>query len=334
MDVVGEFVRVLKLEANAILSLEAKVLGAKISADEISGAVALLQRAVESRGKIIVTGVGKSGKIAQKIASTLASTGSLAVYLHPTDGLHGDLGMVDSKDVILALSQTGATSELIRLLPSFQSLAVPIIGIGGQRDSPLGRASRFWVDTSVEQEACPLGLAPTTSSTLALAVGDALAVALMRARGIDVETFARNHPGGSLGWKTRKVQEVMKKEDEIAWVGPSDSMDRVLQVSGEKRLGAVLVAENPNAIPRRLAGIITEGDIRRALVRRDVFFDLKASEIMNPKPVTVAPEQALPEALALMENRPHQISVLAVVDPRTLSVLGLVRLHDLVRETL
>ncbi|MEK7692357.1 MAG: SIS domain-containing protein [Bdellovibrionota bacterium] len=226
VDVVAEFVRVLKLEADAIANLVGKLGTISDARDEVQGSVELLRKVVEGRGKIIVTGIGKSGKIAQKIASTLASAGSMAVYLHPTDGLHGDLGMVDAKDVILALSQTGTTSELVRLLPSFQSLAVPIIGIGGQRDSPLGRACRHWIDTSVEQEACPLGLAPTTSSTLALAVGDALAVALMKARGIDVDTFARNHPGGSLGWKTRKVREVMKTGDALAWAAPFDTMTR------------------------------------------------------------------------------------------------------------
>jgi arabinose-5-phosphate isomerase len=325
LDVAAEITRVLKLEGESIL-LASKRLGSSEAQREIGAAVAFLQKALSSGGKIIVTGVGKSGKVGQKIAATLCSTGSMAIFVHPTEGLHGDLGLVSSKDAVLALSYTGNTEELISLLPSLKSLGVPVIGVGGNSRSKLASSSSAWIDASVEQEACPHNLAPTSSTTLALAIGDAIAVALMKLREFDAEAFAQNHPGGSIGKKLHLcVGDVMHRGDDVARVGPGASMDEVVVVSTQKKLGAVLVVDG-----ERLEGIITDGDLRRALKHREKFFQLKASDVMTAKPVTANMEMKAVTALELMENRPSQISVLPVTDGAG-HWKGILRLHDLVR---
>jgi len=196
VDVNAEVLRVLKLEGDSILQC-AERLQSDVGKSSISSAVDHFQKALAQGGKLVVMGVGKSGKVGQKIAATLCSTGSLAVYLHPTEGLHGDLGLISPKDAVLALSYTGNTEELVRLMPSVKSLRVPVVGICGNPQSKLAQMSDVFIDASVAQEACPHNLAPTSSTTLALALGDALAMALMRVRGFDAQAFAQNHPGGS-----------------------------------------------------------------------------------------------------------------------------------------
>ena len=272
-------------------------------------------------------GLGKSGKVAQKIAATLSSTGSPSLYLHPTEALHGDIGMLGSNDAAIALSYTGNTEEMVRLIPSLKSLRIPVIGLGGNKDSQLANRCDFWIDGSVRQEACPHNLAPTTSTTLAMALGDALAVALMKVRGFDASSFARNHPGGALGRRlTLRVTDVLHRDDQVPVVGLDASVDEVIVKSTQKKLGAVLVS-GPD---RKLEGIITDGDIRRALTLREKFFSLKARDIMTRSPVSATPEMMAQQALELMENRPSQISVLPVVDDRG-NWIGLVRLHDLIK---
>jgi arabinose-5-phosphate isomerase len=325
LDVAAEITRVLKLEGDSIL-LAAERLGGAEAQRELARAVEILKESLTSGGKIIVTGVGKSGKVGQKIAATLCSTGSMALFLHPTEGLHGDLGLVSTKDAVLALSYTGNTEELISLLPSLKVLGVPVIGIGGNSRSKLAAECSAWIDASVEQEACPHNLAPTSSTTLALAIGDAIACTLMKLREFDADAFAQNHPGGSIGKKLHlSVGDVMHKGDDVGRVAPGASMDEVVVVSTQKKLGAVLVVQGD-----RLEGIITDGDLRRALKHREKFFQLKASEVMTAKPVTALPEMKAVAALELMENRPSQISVLPVTDGSG-NWKGLLRLHDLVR---
>ncbi len=325
IDVLEEFTRVLRIEGEAVLACLERIQKDE-ARRELADAVRLLCGALERGGKIVVSGVGKSGKVAQKISATLCSTGSLSVFLHPTEGLHGDLGMVTGNDAVLALSHTGNTDELVRLLPSLKKLRVPIIGMGGNARSQLAEQCDAWIDAAIDHEACPHNLAPTTSTTLALALGDALAVALMKARGFDAEAFARLHPGGTLGRRLHlTVTDVMHSGEAIGVVSASSSMDEVIVVSTQKKLGAVLVAEG-----RRLLGIITDGDLRRALRHREKFFRLRADEVMTGAPVTVRADTRAMEALDLMENRPSQISVLPVVDSQGAWV-GIVRLHDLVR---
>ncbi len=324
-EVTPEVIRVLKLEAQAILNC-ADRMSTKEAAGKLEKAITFFQKSLEQGGKIVVMGVGKSGKVGQKIAATLCSTGSLAIFLHPTEGLHGDLGVIRPNDSILALSYTGNTEELICLLPSLRKLGVPVIGIGGNTSSKLAEGSNVWLDAHVDSEACPHNLAPTTSTTLALALGDAIAVALMRVRGFDAQSFAEYHPGGSLGKRLNlKVADLMHKGSAVPTVGPKTQMEKVVVESTQKPLGAVLVVEGS-----RLLGIITDGDIRRALEHREKFFQLTAAEVMTQNPVTIQSQMMANTALQLMEDRPSQISVIPVVNEAGCWE-GLIRLHDLVR---
>lgn len=325
VDVLTEVTRVLKMEGQAILSCEQRLHSSEAQT-HLRNALNHFESALQNGGKIVVTGLGKSGKVCQKIAATMCSTGSLAVYLHPTEGLHGDLGLVSKKDAVLALSYTGNTDELVRLLQPLKSLGVAIVGLGGNAQSKMAMLCDAWIDGSVEQEACPHNLAPTSSTTLALALGDALAMALMQLRGFDAEAFAQNHPGGSLGKRLNlKVKDVMHAGAELPIVSVSASVDDVVVLSTKMKLGAVLVGEG-----KQLRGIITDGDLRRALGHREKFFTLKAKDVMTAKPITVRSEMMAKEALDLMENRQSQINVLPVVDEAG-NIQGIVRLHDLVR---
>lgn len=318
-------VRVLALEAQAILEC-AERLRQEDLAQSFVKALVLFQRALDAGGKIIVTGVGKSGKVGQKIASTLSSTGNLAVFIHPTEGLHGDIGLVQPQDAVLALSYTGNTEEIVQLIPSFKVRKIPLVGLGGNPLSKLAKQCDAWIDALVRMEACPHNLAPTSSTTLSLALGDAIAVSLMQLRGFNAQEFAKNHPGGSLGRKlTLKVRDLMHQHSSVPVLGPHSTMDEVVIAATEKKLGAVLVVEGP-----RLLGIITDGDIRRSLQYREKFFTFQAEQVMTRHPVTVHLDVMAQEALELMENRPSQISVLPVVD-EVGNWRGLVRLHDLIQ---
>ncbi|MGK5082157.1 KpsF/GutQ family sugar-phosphate isomerase [Bdellovibrionota bacterium FG-1] len=333
IDILAEVGRVLNLEGQAILDCSQRLTQTVDSpaALAVLRAVELMAHALESGGKIIVSGVGKSGKVGQKIAATLCSTGSLAVFLHPTEGLHGDLGVLGAQDVVLALSYTGNTEELVKLLPSIKSQGVPVIGLGGNARSRIASQCDVWVDGWVDQEACPHNLVPTSSTTLALALGDAFAVALMQLRGFDVQSFAKNHPGGSLGRRLNlRVQDVMHQGQAVPTVAIQTLMDEVVVLMTQKKLGAVLVVQrDTGGQGERMLGIITEGDLRRALQYREKFFQLKAGDVMTAQPITAHPEMMAKAALDLMENRPSQISVLPVVDEAG-SWKGLVRVHDLI----
>lgn len=294
-------------------------------AQAIQKAVLQIETTLQNKGKVIVTGLGKSGKVGQKIAATLASTGTAAIFLHPTEGLHGDLGVASSGDCLWALSYGGSTEEVLRLLPSLKAREVTVIGMGGNLGSPLARQCDVWIDSSVTQEACPHNLAPTTSTTLALALGDAIAITLMQRRDFDVEKFAHNHPGGSLGRRlTIKIEDIMHKRDDVGSVFPNASMEEVVVAATEANLGGVIVQNSQG----ELQGIIVEGDIRRALNKKQQFFDLTAQDIMTASPVTVRSSQLASEALQLMENRKGAISVLPVVDEKN-RWCGLVRVHDI-----
>lgn len=313
---------VLRLEGQNILDC-AQRLSSPDHQAAIQKAIKILGASLDQGGKIVVTGLGKSGKVAQKIASTLSSTGSLALYLHPTEGLHGDLGAVTKKDCVLALSYTGNTEELVQLVPAFKSLGIPVVSICGKKGSTLVENSDVWIDASVSHEACPHNLAPTTSTTLALAIGDALAVTLMNERKFDAESFAKNHPGGSLGKKlTMRVSDLMKPAPLLT---PNATMEDVVVKLTETRMGAVMIADGG-----KLLGLIVDGDLKRALKLRDKFFVTKASDVMTKNPIVAKQDMMAIDALNLMENRPHQISVLPVVDALD-KPCGVIRIHDLIK---
>jgi arabinose-5-phosphate isomerase len=278
-------------------------------------------------GKVIVSGIGKSGIIGRKIVATLVSTGKRAVFLHPVEALHGDIGIVEPGDCALLLSKSGNTAELIKLLPSLKARQTSIIAILGANDSPLGKLSDVVLDASVEREACPLNAAPMSSTTVALVLGDALAAALMKHHNFSVGQFASFHPLGQLGRNiSLRVEEVMHKEEQLPVLSPTASFRDVLIEITAKGLGCVCVVDENQT----LAGIVTDGDIRRTLQQYDDISSLKAIDIQTRNPVTVAPDALVGEALSLMENREHQIGVLPVVTASGVCV-GVVRVHDIVR---
>ncbi len=314
-------VELLKLESQAI-----EQAAERLEKSVVEKTIEILRNCT---GKIIVTGVGKSGIIAQKIAQTLTSTGTVAVFVHPSDAMHGSLGVVSRGDVLIALSNSGETDEILLLLPALQKRQTCIISIVGNVDSTLARQSDVVLDASVDQEACPLNLAPTTSTTVALAIGDALAMTLMQAKGLTAEDFAANHPGGRLGKRlTLKVKNLMHESPNVA---PNANWLEVVKAISKFSLGAVNVVDEKS----NLIGIVTDGDLRRTIEKTEAknLEKLSAAEMMTKNPTVAAPEMLAFDALQLMENRPAQISVLPVVDENKHCV-GLLRLHDIVRSGL
>jgi arabinose-5-phosphate isomerase len=309
----------LEIESQAILRAAGRL------DDALERAVGLI---VEHPGKVVLSGVGKSGHIARKIAATLSSTGTPAVFLHPADASHGDLGLCARGDPTVLISNAGSSAELVRLVPSLRQLQSPLIGILGNRMSPLAREVDILLDASVEREADPDNLVPTASAAVALALGHALAIAVMQARRFSPEEFADRHPGGQLGRNLRVVvREAMHTGDEVAWVHPEDSLKRVVIAMTGRPLGAACVVDDS----ARLAGLITDGDLRRALQTHDDIRGLRAADIMTASPITIGPECRLLDALRTMENRPSQISLLPVVEAGAGTCVGVLRLHDILR---
>ncbi len=314
-------VELLKLEADAI-EQSAK----RLEKSVVEKTIEILENC---KGNVIVTGIGKSGIIAQKIAQTLTSTGTVAIFVHPSDALHGSLGIITKGDVVIAVSNSGETDEILLLLPTLKGRTICIISIVGNPSSTLARQSDVILDSSVDQEACPLNLAPTTSTTVALALGDAIAMTLMEAKGLTAEDFAANHPAGRLGKRlTLKVSNLMHDSPNVA---PDDGWLEVVKAISRHSLGAVNVVSEGN----ELVGIITEGDLRRTIEKTEAknLENLTAAQMMTRQPTTIAPETLAFDALKLMENRPMQISVLPVIDEQG-SCVGLIRLHDIVRSGL
>jgi len=280
-------------------------------------------------GKIVVLGVGKSGVIAQKISQTMTSTGTVAVFVHPSDALHGSLGVITKGDVVVALSNSGETDEILALLPTLKNRGVEIISIVGNLDSTLSRESDVVLDSSVDKEACPLNLAPTTSTTVALSIGDAIAMTLMQSKGLTEKDFAENHPAGRLGKRlTIKVKNLMHESPSIS---PDADWLEVVKAISKHSLGAVNVIDRHD----KLIGIVTDGDLRRVMENTAPtdFDNLKAASMMSKNPITVTPETLAFDALKEMEDRPKQISVLPVVDQNG-ACIGLLRIHDIVRSGL
>jgi len=277
------------------------------------------------RGRVVVSGMGKSGHIAGKIAATLASTGTPAFFLHPAEAGHGDLGMITRDDLMLALSNSGETDEILTLVPVLKRMGVPLIAMTGNPASTLARAADVHIDVSVPAEACPLNLAPTASTTASLAMGDALAVALLRMRGFTEQDFARSHPGGSLGRRLLlHVAEVMHTGSEIPTVGPDSMVSEGLLEMSRKGLGLTAVVGADSA----LLGVFTDGDLRRALDRRLDVHATAMREVMTAGGHTIGPRELAAEAVLLMER--HQITALVVVDADG-RVVGALNVHDLFR---
>ncbi len=307
---------VIELEAAAVAAL-----GERIGDDFVRACRFMLG----CQGRIVVLGMGKSGHIGGKIAATLASTGSPAFFVHPGEASHGDLGMITPEDVVIAISNSGETGEIVTIIPLLRRLGVPLIAMTGRRDSTLGREADVCLDVSVAQEACPLGLAPTASTTATLAMGDALAIALLEARGFTAEDFARSHPGGSLGRRLLlHVADIMHRDDEIPRVARGATLSQAVMEITRKRLGFTTVVEEDG----RLAGVFTDGDLRRLLENPPDLNATPIDAVMTTAATTLEPGMLAAEALQLMESR--RINAFPVVDESG-RVVGAVNLHDLLR---
>ena len=307
--------RVLKLEASAIDALVGRL------DDNFARAVDIILKA---SGKVVVTGMGKSGLICQKIASTLASTGTASFFLHPAEGVHGDLGVLMKNDVLIAISNSGETEEILRLIPSVKRLGTPMIVMTGITSSTLAGFGDCVLDVGVSEEACPLGLAPTSSTTATLAMGDALAVALLEKKGFRADDFASLHPAGSLGKKLKTVAEYMHTGDGVPEVSVNAPMTEAMAEMSEKRLGVTGVVEGE----KTLSGIITDGDIRRSLEKGLNLLDMTAEEVMTRNPKVVSRDSLVEEALNIMEE--YSITSLFVCDSEG-KAQGILHLHDLIR---
>jgi len=307
--------RVLRLEAESIAALRGRL------DDRFVEAVDLLRRC---RGRVIVTGMGKSGLIGRKIAATLASTGTPAYFLHPAEGVHGDIGMMAREDVVLALSNSGETDEVLAVLPAIKRLGVSLILLTGGADSTLAGQADVVLDVGVSEEACPMNLAPTSSTTAALAMGDALAMALLDLRGVRAEDYAALHPRGSLGWKALgKVGDLMRTGEAVPVVRESASMKEAIEEMSAKSLGMTTVVDEAG----RLVGVITDGDLRRHQLAHGDLLDRRASECMTANPKRIGANELAARALALMEG----VVTSLVIEDGMGRPTGVIHIHDILR---
>jgi arabinose-5-phosphate isomerase len=318
MNIVREIVHELKLEANAILNM-----AKNLDREDVNFAFKLLQ---ECEGKVVLTGIGKAGIVARKISATLASTGTASIFVHAGEGNHGDLGMIQPTDVVIAISNSGNTQELLSIIPYIRFIGVPLIVFTGNLGSPLADAADALLDCSVPEGSEPLGMVPTASTTAALALGDAFAVVLLKKRGFSMEDFARFHPGGTIGKKLLlKVADLMHRGPELPIVHEDTPMSDVIVEMTSKKLGCAAVAD-ANA---KLAGMITDGDLRRAIQSHGAnIMTMAATDCMTPGPKRLKPNELAVNALALMEK--YQITMLPVVDDED-APIGMLHMHDLIR---
>ncbi|HDS0920038.1 TPA: KpsF/GutQ family sugar-phosphate isomerase [Pseudomonas putida] len=308
--------RTLRLELEAVEGLLARIDDSFVNACELI---------LASKGRVVVVGMGKSGHIGNKIAATLASTGTPAFFVHPAEASHGDMGMITRDDVILALSNSGSTAEIVTLLPLIKRLGIKLVSLTGNPDSPLAQAAEVNLDARVEQEACPLNLAPTSSTTASLVLGDCLAIALLEARGFTAEDFAFSHPGGALGRRLLlKVENVMHSGDELPQVARGTLLKDALFEMSRKGLGMTVIVEADGT----LAGIFTDGDLRRSLDRNIDIHTTLIDQVMTVHGKTARAEMLAAEALKIMED--HKINALVVVD-REDRPTGALNMHDLLR---
>ena len=316
LGALGDGKRVLEIEARAVQAMVARL------DQSFTKAVTLL---AQCEGKVVVSGMGKSGLIGQKIAATLASTGTSSFFLHPAEGVHGDLGMLARRDALIAISNSGETAELLQILPYVERMGIPVIALTGRMNSTLAKHSDVTLDVSVSEEACPMGLAPTASTTATLAMGDALAVALLQKRGFKEEDFAQFHPGGTLGRRLLvKVKDLMHGGAAIPRVDESATgTDAILEMSG-KKLGMTTVVDRAGA----LLGVITDGDIRRSLQRGEDFQRMSAGQLASRSPKTIGPDELAARAVEVMER--FSITTLVVSEDGR-NVSGILHLHDLLK---
>jgi arabinose-5-phosphate isomerase len=308
--------RVLDIEARAVQALVQRLDGG------FSEAVDLLY---QCKGKVVVSGMGKSGLIGQKIAATMASTGTPSFFLHPAEGLHGDLGMLARRDVLIAISNSGETQEILQLLPFMERMGIPVVAIVGRKNSTLAKNSAVALDVSVEEEACPMGLAPTASTTAALAMGDALAVALLEKRGFKEQDFAQFHPGGTLGRRLLvKVRDLMHRGQELPQVQETVLASVAILEMSAKKLGMTTVVDRAGA----LLGVITDGDLRRFLQQGGDFSKITAGSLASRRPKLIGPDELAAKAVEMMER--YSITTLVVLD-NAKRIVGVVHLHDLLK---
>ena len=312
--------------ARTVLRTEADAVAALI--DRLDGRfAAAVQLLADCRGRVIASGIGKSGIIARKLAATLSSTGTSAHFVHPAEAVHGDIGAVRSDDLLIALSSSGRTPEMLRLAELTKRLGVRIIGITGKASSPLGQAADVALECGVNAEACPLNLAPTASTTAALALGDALAMTLLVRKGFREEDFANLHPGGQLGKRLLRIERLMHTSEQLPLVDAAAPLREVVATMSAKGFGTACVTH----ADATLAGVITDGDLRRALAAAGDVLELQAADVMTREPITIRPSALAVEALALLEER--RVTALVVVDDAR-RVRGIVHLHDLWRTEL
>lgn len=319
------------LDSKAALETARRVIRVEREAlDEISerldeGFARAVDLILRCKGRVVVTGMGKSGQICRKIAATMASTGTSAFFLHAGEAIHGDLGMFSRGDVCIGVSNSGTTQELLSLLPGVKRLGLPLIAITGGLESPLAEAADVVLDVRVRMEACPMGLAPTASTTATLAMGDALAVAVLEAKGFTDRDFAMLHPGGALGRKLMRVEEVMRPDSRVPLVTTTASLADTLQAMTQGGLGCVGVVDGGGT----LVGVVTDGDVRRAVIRHGDLSGHTADELMSKNPKTVAAEALAEEALAVMEQ--FSITALFILETGSGRPIGIVHLHDLLK---
>ena len=317
MSVIEEAKRVLQVEADAVLALMDGIDA------NFEGAV---EKIFECKGKVVITGMGKSGLICQKIASTMASTGTPAFFLHPAEGVHGDLGMLAKGDVVIAVSNSGETEEVVRILPVVRRLGLELITVSGNSESTLAKRGDIFLDVAVKEEACPLGLAPTASTTATLALGDALAVALMYRRGFKEEEFALFHPAGSLGKSLlMKVSDLMHSGDRVPVVDENTSVKETILEMTSKGFGVTAVLSKTGGF----VGVVTDGDLRRALERDGNIMNERASDIMTSDPKTISTDALAAKALSFMDDK--KITSLFVQPDESGMPAGIIHLHDLLK---
>ncbi|MBT6225023.1 MAG: KpsF/GutQ family sugar-phosphate isomerase [Candidatus Scalindua sp.] len=321
INIESEIIRVIDIEMKGLSLLREQIDSSVKSAVEII---------FNCSGKVILTGMGKSGLVAKKIASTMSSVGTPAIFMHPAEGMHGDLGIIGADDVVIAIGKSGESTELNGVLPSVKNVGAKIIGVMGEADSTLARYSDIIINIGNIEEACPFNMAPTTSSTVTMVLGDAMAVALMKMRGFDLADYALLHPGGQIGKRlTMMVSDIMLKGSNNPIVNISDSVKNCISEISRKLAGAVSVVDNDGA----LMGLVTDYDIRKHLEKEENIFSMEIEDIMNGKPVFIYDDEKAFSALKIMQERERPITILSVLNRKN-HVVGMLRMHDLIKEGL
>jgi arabinose-5-phosphate isomerase len=321
----------MNIESEIIRVIDIEIKGLSLLREQIDSSVkSAVETIFNCRGKVILTGMGKSGLVAKKIASTMSSVGTPAIFMHPAEGMHGDLGIIGAEDVVIAIGKSGESSELNGVLPSIKNAGAKIIGIMGDANSTLARYSDVVINIGDIEEACPFNMAPTTSSTVTMVLGDAIAVALMKMREFDLADYALLHPGGQIGKRlTMRVSDVMLKGSNNPTINISESVKNCISEISRKLAGAVSIVDNDG----KLMGLVTDYDIRKHIEKEENIFSMEIKDIMNPDPIFVYEDEKAFSALKIMQEREKPITILSVLDRQNI-VVGMLRMHDLVKEGL